>query len=356
MPSLRAAIRQRLQLSPDLVDRTPAERSLTRPGGPLQGGLHARISIQDTNPPPRQEADPRPAAIYLASLAPGSRPAMRAALGQIGALLVADPAKNIPESIPWHELRYRHTAAIRAQLAERYAPATANRALSALRGVLRECRRLGLLSADDERAAGDVRPVRGQRLPAGRALHAAEISALLRSCAADRAPSGPRDAALIAVGYGAGLRRAEIVALDLADYDPAAGSLTIRRGKGNKERRVYLPPDAGRLLDVWLRRRRGWPGPIFVAQARGGTLLRRRLAPATVALILRRRADAAGVAACSPHDLRRSYISDLLDAGEDLATVQRAAGHASPETTTRYDRRGDDALKRAAGRIRLREE
>ena len=195
--------------------------------------------------------------------------------------------------------------------------------------------------------------VRGSRLAAGRALSQAEIAALLRACAADAGPAGRRDAAIIAVGYGGGLRRFEIVALDLADYDRAEGALIVRRGKGNKERRVCLPSDAGRLLDVWLRRRRGWAGPIFVAMARGPKLLRRRLAPATIARILQARATQAGVAACTPHDLRRSCISDMLDAGEDLPTVQRVAGHASPETTARYDRRGDEALRRAADRLRL---
>jgi integrase len=351
MATLRAALRRHLA-APELLDGTPAERALVRPEA--AEALGSKTSVFTCNgpdpPPPRPDAT-NPVAVYLLSLAPASRRTMAGALAVCAQLL----GLASPLSAPWHRLSYAHTAALRAQLASRYAPSTANRLLAALRGVLRECRRLGLISADAERAAGDVAPVRGQRLPTGRALDQAEIAALMRACAADASPAGRRDAALIAVGYVGGLRRAELADLDLADYAPSSGALTIRAGKGNKDRRVFLNRPTRLLVDAWRAARGAAPGPLFLPISKAKRIMARRLRAQSVATILRARAAQAAIADCSPHDLRRSCISALLDDGEDLATVQRLAGHASPMTTARYDRRGDAALQRAADRLSLGE-
>ncbi|MGA2111771.1 MAG: hypothetical protein ABSG98_06425 [Anaerolineales bacterium] len=88
-----------------------------------------------------------PAAVYLATLASGSRRTMHQALQVVASLLVG--GKSDPLAVPWHALRYQHIAAIRSQLAERFAPATANKVLCALRGTLREGWRLGLIGEAD---------------------------------------------------------------------------------------------------------------------------------------------------------------------------------------------------------------
>jgi site-specific recombinase XerC len=133
-------------------------------------------------------------------------------------------------------------------------------------------------------------------------------------------------------GHGAGrarlaggFRHAELVALDLADYDRESGRLRVI-GKGNKERAVFLANGARDALRAWLRVRAREPGPLLVPVDRHGRVLARRLTEQTVYDRLRYLAERAGVAAFSPDDCRRSLAGDLLDAGVDLATVQRCSG------------------------------
>lgn len=301
-------------------------------------------------PAPVQAAPPapdrHPAAVYLARLAPTGRRGVAAGLRIIAQLLTGGAADV--ETLPWHELRYAHTHAVRSALAERYAPSTANLYLSALRGVLRECWRLGLMDADAHARAVDLPAVRGSTLPAGRALRAGELVALFGVCVNDRTAGGARDGALLAVLYAGGLRRAEAVSLDLADYDRDNGELTVCRGKGRKARQVYMTGGAADALDAWLAARGDEPGPLFCPVDRCGRVTIRRISGQAVLHRLRRRGEQAGVARFSPHDLRRTFVGDLLDAGADIVTIQGLAGHASVSTTARYDRRPAAVRRKAA--------
>jgi site-specific recombinase XerD len=259
-----------------------------------------------------------------------------------------------PETFDWAALRYQHTQAIRWKLAETRSPAGVNKILAALRGVLREAWRLGLMDAETYHRAVDLPGVRGVRLPTGRGLIRRERQRLFVACAKDATAVGRRDAALIAVLYGGGLRRSEVTALDLGDYKPETTELRVRSGKGQKDRLCYVTDGAKSAVDTWLTARGNAPGPLFwPADGRGRPLVNRRMTDQAVLLLLRRRAAQAKIAAFTPHDLRRSFISDLLDAGADMVTVQKLAGHANVQTTARYDRRGEEAKKRAAELLRV---
>ena len=116
-------------------------------------------------------------------------------------------------TLDWSQLRYQHTAAIRARLAAQYAPATTNKILSALRGVLKEAWRLQQMSAEDYQRAVDIANIKAETLPAGRDLSYGEIKALADVCMNDDSAAGVRDAAIIGILATCGVRRAELVAI-----------------------------------------------------------------------------------------------------------------------------------------------
>ena len=294
---------------------------------------------------PATPADQNPALVYLASLSKGSRRTIKAALDKIAGVLVPGLEAT---TFPWARVRHEHVAAVRARLSETLAPATTNKILVALRGVLRAAFNLGLMNAEDLTRATAVKAVRGTRVPKGRALSAGEVRALFEVCEVAR-PGGARDAALLGLLYGGGLRRSEVVGLDVGDLDLEDGRLVVR-GKGNKERTLYLPVGARDAIRTWLTHRGSDPGPLLLPINKGGRILRRRMSDQAVLDLVRRLAEKARVKAFSPHDFRRTAIGDLLDAGVDLPTVQKIAGHASPSTTSSYDRRGE-RVKKAAGQL-----
>jgi integrase len=147
--------------------------------------------------------------------------------------------------------------------------------------------------------------------------------------------------------YAAALRRQEIVDLNLADVDLKEGKLRIL-GKGSKRRQVYLQPDAVAALEAWLDLRGRQIGPLFTRVTKSGKVILRRLTPQAIYYLLENRQKQAGLDAFTPHDLRRTAITDLLSAQVDVLTVSAIAGHASADTTRRYDRRSEENKKAAA--------
>jgi integrase len=271
---------------------------------------------------------------------------------------IASGGRLGPEVLPWHQLRYQHTQAIRQRLVETISertgkplsPASVNKALAALRGVLRESWRLGLMSAEDLARATDLEPVRGSRPLRGRALESHEVAALFHACMRDQSAAGPRDAVVLALGLAAGLRRAEIASLDLAGVDLEREVVRVH-GKGNKVREVPVKGGALEAIRAWVACRGAEPGPLVCPVGKGGRVELRRLAPQAILRVCEKRGRQAGIAGFAAHDLRRSYISALLDQGVDLSLASDLAGHTSPTTTKRYDRRGERARHKAAAAL-----
>ncbi len=319
-----------------------------------------------------------PAAVYIASLpAETGRRTQAQALRVIAATLGTEV--NL---LNWGALRYRHTAAIRTKIAQRYSPATANKVLSALRQTLKQAWLLGQMTADEYNRAIALEPVTGATRPAGRELSQDEILALMNACQADATAAGTRDAAIIGLLYATGLRRDEVVRLGTSDFDPETGMLMIR-GKRNKQRTAYITNGAADALKDWIAIRGFKAGALFVEVNKGGKVLLEResmivkpfkkirgvdvpnkkagqtifrggvLTSQAIYNMLTKRAQEAGIKNFSPHDLRRTFIRHLLDAGADIATISKMAGHANVQTTARYDRRSEEVKKKTASLLHV---
>ncbi|MGB7337957.1 MAG: site-specific integrase [Phototrophicaceae bacterium] len=311
-----------------------------------------------------------PAMVYLAGLtSENSRRNMQRHLNTIALWLGAPDDVQIQATagrpkktdrtflhVRWQDLRFQHTAMIKTVLIQEFSAATVNVMLSALRGVLRTAWKLGYLSAEEYQRAIDVENVRNETLPAGRDVRPLEMKSLLDTCNLNNEPTRKdiRDAALMAVLYATGIRREECAGLLMCEYEQEAGKITVTRGKGKKQRTVYIANKAKHLLDLWLNVRGEHEREIWHAIDRHGNMdISKGITSQAIYNMLRSRATQAGISDFSPHDLRRTFVGNALDAGIDTVTVSKIVGHASPATTARYDRRGERAKEKAAHKIDL---
>lgn len=254
------------------------------------------------------------------------------------------------KEVRWWELTPSDVARVRAALCvERTARSTGRLRLSALRGVLRECWRAGLIDSDRYHRLVDVRPVPGPTTGRGRIVSPGEIRGLFRACT--NSPRGHRDRAMLALLFGLGARRSELVQLRISDVDLVSGRVRLQ-GKGGRDRIEYLTTSGLRHLSGWLAVRGATPGYLLTPVV-GSRILRRRLSAQSVYDSTLRLAQRACVDHFSPHDARRTFISTLLAAGTDIVTVARTVGHASIATTSIYDRRGEAAVRAASSHILL---
>jgi integrase/recombinase XerD len=230
------------------------------------------------------------------------------------------------------------------------AASSAARAVAAVRGLHAFAAAEGMAGAD---VAGQVRPpAPPRRLP--RAIGVAEVERLIAAAGAGEEPGHPRplrDQALLELLYATGARISEAVGLDVDDLGlagppggrgaPGGPPVTLRlSGKGGKQRIVPVGRYACEALDAYLVRarptlaagsRRARPSPAVFLNARGGRLTRQGAWG-----ILKAAADRAGLTGISPHTLRHSFATHLLDGGADVRVVQELLGHASVTTTQVY--------------------
>ena len=309
--------------------------------------------ITTTQTPNARQA---PAAAYLASLAtePG-RAGMRSELVKVARLMGAADW----QTVDWATLNAANVAAILANTFG--APATKNKTRAALRGVARSAWRMGIITSEELARINDVKGAKGSRDQAGRAIEAWELAAIMRTIASDRdeghkVSAAIRDAAIIAIAAKTGARRDELAGIMRSELECNADctECTIKViGKGNKQRTLFVDNGAMTALCAWLAITKGLTttDPLFAVISQIGVIGKRRLSNVAMHKMLTRRAEAAGVKGVSWHDFRRTFAGVLLDLGEDISTVAQLMGHSNVATTQRYDRRPQEARRKAARKI-----
>ena len=232
------------------------------------------------------------------------------------------------ERVTATELSPRHIRAFLVALHARgLDPASVGRKLAAVRSWLRFLVRRGVLERNP------AREIRGPRLP--KKL----VSFLPVDEAHDLmvANNGLRDTAILELLYASGLRVSELTGLDLDDVDRGARTVRVL-GKGRKERVVPFGSKAAHALDAWLEGRGDETGPLFLGR-------RGRLTSRAVYTVVRASARRAGITRkVSPHTLRHSFATHLLDGGADLRAIQELLGHSRLSTTQRYTHVGAEHL------------
>lgn len=288
---------------------------------------------------------------YISGLAPSGRRGITSLLNRSAGILKrgADAA-----SYPWEQLSFAAVAKVRAALLDGgYAVSSVNMALSALRGIAQTAFNLNCLEAETLARIRAVKRVNGDNQRKGRALSREEVRALVE--AAKRHPQRIRccrDVAIVMTLCGAGLRAGELVSLEHRDYDNCI--LRVRQGKGRKYREIHVAAAVDKAIRAWIKASGAKEAgdALFNRIQRNGRVASQPLTTTGLTGILEQLQHDAGIARFTPHDMRRTFITRLLEQGVDINTVRQLAGHGNISTTTRYDCRIERVKNSASRQIK----
>lgn len=287
---------------------------------------------------------------YISGLAPSGRRGITSLLNRSASILKRGADAD---NYPWEQLNYAAVAKVRAALLDDgYAVSSVNMALSALRGVAQTAFNLDCMDAETLARIRSVKRVSGDIQRKGRALDRQEIRALILAAKQHPQPVRSfRDVAIVLMLCGTGLRAGELVKLERRDYDN--GILTVRQGKGRKYREIHVADVVDKAIRAWLKvSSKEAVSALFSRIQRNGKVLNLPLTTTGLTGILAELQQTSGIAQFTPHDMRRTFITRLLEQGVDINTVRQLAGHSDISTTTRYDYRDVGMKISASQRIR----
>ncbi|MCF6783706.1 tyrosine-type recombinase/integrase [Stutzerimonas stutzeri] len=287
---------------------------------------------------------------FMAGFAPSSRITMRYALRRIADDLGFNGSEVTKvEHVPWYSIRAAAVSELLFVWRDQLEVGTIRLYMHALRGVARACFIRGMMPADEFALLSQVRLPRGRnKVGRGRALEQQYKAALLSDCMNDERIQGVRDAALIALLFGSGIRRAEAASLLDENLDIDEGELKVRVKGGDYVVR-YLAAWTIPYLQAWRDVRRSnelHRGPFFSRIWKGGKVTNTAMQGRSLFYLLEERSKRAGLPfLVRPHDARRTVGTEMLSTHGELI-AQKVLGHADLSTTRIYDKRSDEVVKR----------
>ena len=249
------------------------------------------------------------------------------------------------EQQPFHTLSYAQLESLKqARLIEGSSSRTINHLLCAIRGIAKIAFLSGLITEKQWLQIQSIQTLKVFPSTRWNTLASNEVCSLLDSYRQDKRLIPVRNTAIMAVLLSTGLRRSELMALKIEQFDVDEFAIEVLRGKGGKPRVQYMPKWAVQDLLSWLAIRGDQNGYLFNPFVGEEPQLDRQLSATSIYYIVSRVTEALVDSKCSPHDMRRTYVSKLLDENVDLLTVCKMAGHSSVTTTQIYDKRDEQNL------------
>lgn len=223
---------------------------------------------------------------------------------------------------------------------------TINLTLCAIKGVAYECWQQELIDIETYMRIKMIKKRKGTRAPVGRILGFDEINKIKRYFSHHRTNRDIRNYAVFTLACGSGLRRRELLLLDVGDI--TENTVTIH-GKGNKSRKVQLSEFVSNAVNAWINTANRKSGPLFSKIDKKDVVQCNRISTMGIGCIIRQIIEECRLEHFTPHDLRRTFATTLFDIGADQLAVKELMGHTSLNTTAIYDRRGEkkkiDAIK-----------